>query len=139
MNRAARLAAVMVIVLPGIASAQVRPGLPQLPPRPAAARPDTTAPDTTAQWSPPDSIMQALLEKPGYTVTRYEGATVTFDAVSKALAIAAAAAQKAIVQRDSMRAVTDTQIVYDDRSNSVSVKGRFEIVLGPGQAPVKGS
>jgi hypothetical protein len=139
MNPVARLAAVVVVALPGVAGAQVRPGVPQLPPRPAAARPDTTVPDTTAQWSPADSIMQALLTKPGYTVTRYEGETVTFDAVSKALAIAAAAAQKAIVQRDSMRAVTDTQIVYDDRTNSVAVKGRFEIVLGPGQAPIKGS
>jgi hypothetical protein len=91
------------------------------------------------EWSPPDSVMQALLTKPGYTVTRYEGGVVTFDAVSKALAIAAEAAGRAIVQRDSMRAVTDTQIVYDDRTNSIDVSGRFNIVLGPGQAPVQGS
>ena len=151
MNCAARLAALTLLALPGIVSAQVRPrpGVPpqrppgQLPPRTSAvprdsANRDTTARDTTVQWSPPDSIMQRLLEKPGYTVTRYEGETVSFDVLSKGLVIAAAAAQKAIVQRDSMRAVADTQIVYDSTSN-VTVKGHFNIVLGPGQAPVDGS
>jgi hypothetical protein len=137
-----RLAAVVLVALPGLVEAQIpRPIPPRTQPGVSQRTParDTTPPDTTIQWSPADSVMQALLAKPDYSVTRYEGGVVTFDAVTKALAIAAATAQRAIVQRDSMRAVTDTQIVYDDRTNSVSVSGRFSIVLGEGQAPVQGS
>lgn len=143
-----RLAALAMMVVPGVAMAQVRPGTPGVPGRPGISMPRSTLPRDTTQrdstradsveWSPPDSVMRALLAKPGYTVTRYEGGVVTFDALTKALAIAAEAAGRAIVQRDSMRAVTDTQIVYDDRTNSIDVSGRFNITLGAGQAPVQG-
>ncbi|MEX2153500.1 MAG: putative LPS assembly protein LptD [Gemmatimonadaceae bacterium] len=155
---AARLIAFALGVLPGIVGAQVKP---QPPPRPqpqvptaaprqpqrpggvptqrsnALAFGDTVRKDTLL-WSPPDSIMAGLLTKPGYTVTRYEGDVVTFDAVTKALAIAADSAKRAIVERDGMRVVTDSVIVYDDRTKKVNVAGRFEVVLGSDQAPVTG-
>src|SRR5687768_1635077 len=106
----------MLLVLPGLVEAQ-RPGQPP-PGRPPILPRDSVKADSTVQWYPADSVLQALLEKPGYTVTRYEGAAVTFDAVSKALAIAADAAKRAIVERDSQGVITDSVIVYDDRTNS---------------------
>jgi hypothetical protein len=143
MTFAARLAVLALVALPDVIMAQVtKPGRPT-PQRPGAARTDapadTVKPDSTVQWYPADSVLQALLARPGYSVTRYEGAAVTFDAVSKALAIAADAAKRAIVERDSQRVVTDSVIVYDDRTNRVNVSGRFNITLGSGQAPVQGT
>jgi hypothetical protein len=138
-NRGAGLLALVLLALPAVAAGQVR--VPQAQP-PSSRTPgtrDTVPVDSTVQWYPADSVLQKLLARPGYTVTRYEGAAVTFDAVSKALAIAADVAKRAIVERDSQRVVTDSTIVYDDRSNSVNVSGRFNITLGSGQAPVQGS
>jgi hypothetical protein len=83
--------------------------------------------------------MEALLKKPGYTVTRYEGDVVTFDALSKAFAIAASAAHKALVEREGQRVATDSNIVYQDRTRTVNVSGHFEIVPGGGQAPIAGA
>ncbi|MGH7680244.1 MAG: putative LPS assembly protein LptD, partial [Gemmatimonadaceae bacterium] len=144
--RLAALAVLALLALPGLVAAQVRPS----PPRPQPGQPgqqrqlpgqparDTVPVDTTIQWSEPDSIMKALLAKRGYTPTRYEGEMVAFDAASRALLIAAGAAKNAMVERDSMRARSDTQIVYDEQRNTVSLGGRFNIVTGPGQAPVEG-
>ena len=104
---------------------------------------DTVARDSI-QMSPPDSIMEALLRKPGYTVTRYEGGLVTFDATAKAFAIAAAAANRAIVEREGQKVVTDSggSIIYSDRTRSVAVTGlpgqRFQIIPGAGQPPIVG-
>jgi lipopolysaccharide assembly outer membrane protein LptD (OstA) len=95
--------------------------------------------DTTSQWSAPDSVMQALLQKEGYSVTRYEGDIVTFDALTKAFAIAAAAARKAQVEREGQHVVTDSVILYRDEQDRVDVTGRFRITPGGGQPPISGS
>ena len=106
--------------------------------------PGDTIPRDTIRLAEPDSVMRALMEKPGYTVTRYEGGVVTFDAVAKAFAIAAATLNRAIVEREGQRIVTDSggSIVYDDRKRSVTVSGRpgqrFEIIPGAGQPPIVG-
>ena len=151
MRFAARVALLALLVLPAAATAQQpprpRPGLPRpgaLPGQAQRATADSTKQDTLARFSPPDSTMQALLNKPGYSVTRYEGDAVTFDATNKAIAIAAAAAKRAIVERDSQRVVTDSVIVYEEGSNRVNVSsrglsGRFTIHPGGGQAPIEGS
>lgn len=138
MRLGGRLAALMLLVLVGGVEAQI-PGRPQQGARPTNLPPDSVKADSTVQWYPADSTLQALLARPGYTVTRYEGAAVTFDAVSKALAIAADAAKRAIVERDSQQVTTDSLIVYDDKTNSVNVTGHFNFTLGSGQAPVQGS
>jgi hypothetical protein len=154
----ARLVALVLVALPGIAAAQVRKPRPvqqpivrdtsrqqpsRVPGAPGRAvrevPGDSARRDSTAQFSPPDAIMEALLKKTGYTVTRYEGDVVTFDALTKAFAIAAAAAQKAMVEREGQRVVTDSTIVYTDRTRSVNVSGHFEIVPGGGQAPIAGA
>ena len=66
--------------------------------------------------SPPDSIAAALIARPGYTVTRYEGEVVTFDALTKAMAILAAKTRMAIVEREGQRVVTDSVILYNDKN-----------------------
>ena len=107
--------------------------------------PTDTVPRDTVRLSEPDSVMRALLDKPGYIVTRYEGGVVTFDAIAKAFAIAAAAANRAIVEREGQRVVTDSggSIVYNDQTRSVTVSGRpgqrFEIIPGSGQPPIVGA
>jgi hypothetical protein len=122
--------AVAAALVPTLAAAQV--------PRDSTPR-DTTARDSL-RLSPPDSIAAALLSKPGYTATRYEGDVVTFDALTKAMAILAAATRAAIVEREGQRVVTDSLILYSDRTRSVNVRGRrFEIVPGGGQAPISGT
>jgi hypothetical protein len=107
---------------------------------PASARQltDTTKRDTLPAFSPPDSVMAALLARTGFTVTRYEGEVVTFDADTKALGIAASAKRPALVEREGLRVRTDSTIVYSDARQSVNVNGRYEIIPGAGQEPIAG-
>ena len=147
------IASLLLLALPGVAESQVRRPRPAQPPpvvrdTSRAAQPraavgrrdvtgDSTARDTALTWVT-DSVMQALLQKPGYTITRYEGDVVTFDALTKAFAIAAAAARKAQVEREGQRVVTDSTIVYHERTRTVSVSGNFQIAPGGGQQPIAG-
>ena len=113
-------------------SAQVRPPRPAPAPTPGA-RADTVRRDTTSadsliaarlRLSPPDSVMLALLGKPGYTVTRYEGSRVTFDAENQLLEILGGEAKRAIVQRgDSQTVFADTGIFFDQRTKVAIATG----------------
>jgi hypothetical protein len=94
--------------------------------------------DTTLSWSRTDSLMQELLKKPGYTATRYEGGIVTFDALNKAFAIAATAAERAQIEREGQLVATDSLVVYSDRTRSINVSGNFQIAPGAGQPPIAG-
>ena len=81
---------------------------------PAGARRDTSKADTTRQkelvhWAETDSVMQGLLELPGYTVTRYQGNQVVLVAPKKDIAIDGNGA----IQRGRTLLVADT-IFYSD-------------------------
>lgn len=115
----------------------------QQPGRPLPTRADTTTRrDTTAakdtlgkaNFAPPDSVMQRLLNLPGYTVTRYKAEDITFDAVTRALLFTS----KAVVQRDSQIVKSDT-IAYSGTGSTVRVgtdsTGR-SVFVTPGQAPI---
>jgi len=148
------LATFLIVALPGAATAQVRRPRPvqqpivrdttrgqvsnRVPGVAGRGISDSTVSDTSVHWSPADSVMETLLKKPGYTVTRYEGEVVTFDALTKAFAIAAAATRKAQVEREGQRVVTDSILIYDDRSRTIDGSAHFEIVPGGGQAPIAG-
>jgi len=126
-----RVVLLLALALPGPLASQVQ--------RPPAAR-DTALKDSV-QWAATDSVLEALLKKSGYTITRYEGGIVTFDATAKAFEIAAAAANRAVVEREGQRVVTDSggSIIYRDRTRSVAVTGRsFQIIPGAGQPPIAG-
>ncbi|MFI5256214.1 MAG: putative LPS assembly protein LptD [Gemmatimonadales bacterium] len=122
----------------------------QLPTRAAASRGDSvrargdtltrrdtlTAKDTIgkANFVAPDSVMQRLLNMPGYTVTRYQAEEITFDAITRALQFT----KRAIVQRDSQLVKSDS-ITYSGSGSTVRVgtdsAGR-SVFVAPGQAPV---
>ena len=124
--------------------------IPRLPrPTMQPQRRDTTKRDTTAadsllaarlKLSAPDSIMQALLRRTGYTVTRYEGDTVKFDAQNDRLQILAGESKRSIVQRgDSQTVVADTGVYYNQHTKVATAIGNF-IMHDPtsGQADVFG-
>jgi hypothetical protein len=116
----------------------------QQPVRARPARADTTtrrdtsaaAKDTLAKanFAPPDSVMQRLLNLPGYTVTRYKAEDITFDAITRALLFT----NNAVVQRDSQIVKSDT-ISYSGSGSTVRVgtdsTGR-SVFVTPGQAPI---
>jgi len=138
---------VALLAVPTLARAQGRPvrRLPGDTARRPAIR-DTTRRDSvgTVQWSPADSVMQALMSRKGYTVTRYEGGVLSFDALTQGIDLAAALAKKAAVQRGDQTVITDSTITYDSQSRGVTVTSRdtagagYVIVPGGGQAPISG-
>lgn len=153
MSRWWRYAALVALVATpfDIARAQVRPRLP----RPQIQQPrrnpeDTTRRDTTAAdsimrarltLSKPDSIMEALSRRPGYTVTRYEGDRVTFDAQNDLFQILGIESKRAIVQRgDSQTVYADTGVFFNQRTKVATAIGQQIIMHDPtsGQADVIG-
>ena len=148
-----RLALAFLIVFPAIAAAQVRPpgGRPiPLPSRPDSIRRDTTGTvirrDTTArvdssmvQWQPPDSVMQALMARQGYDVTRFQASRVTYDANSKDLRLDAAKGQRAVVDRNGQTMASDSTIYYNQGSNTTTNLGCYELNMpGSTEQPIKG-
>lgn len=98
------------------------------------AQRDTTRRDTTAvkeivRWTEPDSVMQALMARAGYTVTRYQGRMVVFDAAGRTLNLigdpAAVAREQSILVGDSIR--------YNDSTRLVVVRGDTAILRDPAQ------
>ena len=94
---------------------------------------DTTRADSAlVKWTPPDSIMQELLNRKGYTVTRYEGDTVTFDAKNRALRIVTGRTKpQAAVQRGTQLVVTDTSIVYEEGTKNATIVGSAIVLSDP--------
>src|SRR5690348_10367407 len=127
-----------------------RAQIPRLPrPQIQTQRRDTTKKDATAadsaitaklRLTPPDSITQALLKRNGYTITRYEGDRVTFDAENNRLRILSPESKRALVQRgDSQTVFADTGIYYDQRTKVATAVGNSIIHdPGSGQADVFG-
>jgi lipopolysaccharide export system protein LptA len=99
------------------------------------ARTDSAnASDTTgvANFLPPDSVMQRLMELPGYSLTRYQAEIITFQAATRGAALT----NRALVQRDSQIVKSDT-VVYSGQSQGVQAKGRRNVFVVPGQsAPI---
>ncbi|MEO8561385.1 MAG: putative LPS assembly protein LptD [bacterium] len=94
---------------------------------------DTTAADTVAQvrFLPPDSVMQRLLAIPGYSVTRYQAESITFEAASRGVVLT----NRSLVQRDSQTVKADS-IFYNGINQRVDASGKRNVFLFPGQAPV---
>ena len=148
-----RAALVVLLAAIGFAvpvAAQI-PTRPPVRPAPTPARPDTIRGDTLrggrrdslsasdtvtkANFAPPDSVMQRLLGLPGYTTTKYQAETITFDALTRAIQLT----RKAIVERDSQIVKSDT-ISYGGVGSGIRVGSdsgkRNNIFVAPGQAPV---
>ncbi len=71
------------------------------------------------QWAPPDSVMQALMAKRGYSITRYQGDSVTFGAENRTMTLQG---RRAIVERDSATIIGDT-IQFSDSTQIVIARG----------------
>lgn len=98
--------------------------------RPAAQRADTTKPPIT--WVADDSVARALLARPGYTVTRYQGPILTFDALTRAIDIARRSGDtsRVAVQRDERLLVADSAITYDETTGRTVAAGNVYIKEG---------
>lgn len=138
-----RLLLLLAVLAPISLAAQepVRPRPPvgQPPPRPPA-RPDTArrAPGDTAardtakalvEWETPDSVMQELEARTGYSVTRYQGSEVIFEAASRALSVQG---RPAAVARGEVLIVSDT-LFYDDSLRIVRARGDTIVLRDPGR------
>ncbi|HEY2065751.1 MAG TPA: putative LPS assembly protein LptD, partial [Gemmatimonadaceae bacterium] len=143
---AAAAALVLVVVAAWRAEGQGRPGRPPGQ-RPPPARGDTlhksdsiTVKDTIgkANFVEPDSVMRRLLSTPGYTITRYQGEGITFDAITRGIQLT----NKAVVQRGDSQVVKSDTITYSGQGSRVQVcstpTGR-NVFAAPGQAPVVSS
>ncbi len=93
---------------------------------------DTTAKGRGAdslQFLPPDSMMQSLLDRKGYTATRYQADTVAFTAAERRINLRG---QPAAVMRGGTALAGDT-IDYSDAGQLVDVRSRTILVRDPDQ------
>ncbi|MHB1225745.1 MAG: putative LPS assembly protein LptD, partial [Gemmatimonadaceae bacterium] len=83
---------------------------------------DSTGSDSTQRelvsWAPGDSVFQALLQRSGYAITRYQGDTVTFFAGSRRIALGGSPG--AVQQGDAV--IVGDSIVFDDASGMITVR-----------------
>jgi hypothetical protein len=96
------------------------------------ARRDSTRADSAQareliKWEEPDSLTSALLTRPGYSVTRYQGVKVRFDATTHTLYLEG---DPAGVGRSGTLLVGDT-IVYNDSTKIVVARGDTLILRDP--------
>ena len=166
------LAALALAALPSVSEAQRPPRFPggqpggqplptrqQTPPRARGdttrARPDSARADTARElvkWAEEDSVMKALLEREGYTVTRYQSDRVTFDAANRAIHLnndprppvdsakrdttqppPARSEGKSVVGRGETILVGDS-IIYNDSTKYVFARGDTVVLRDPQQS-----
>jgi len=118
--------------------AQVRPVAPprrdSVRTRADTLRRDSTAADSTApkeliKWNETDSVMRSLMDRPGYTATRYQGDVAVFNAQTHTLQLKG---QKAGVNRDKTVLVGDS-IIYNDSTKVMVARGDTVILRDPEQ------
>ncbi|MGI8619479.1 MAG: putative LPS assembly protein LptD [Gemmatimonadaceae bacterium] len=112
---------------PPIAEAQAMTARPNPMQRDTAVR-DTARRDIV-KWAEADSVMRALLERRGYTATRYQGDRVVFDAKVRTLDLTG---DPAAVGRGATLVIGDT-ILYSDVTKLVVVRGDTNILRDPSQ------
>ncbi len=95
---------------------------------------DSAAADSTpkelVRWAESDPVIDSLLSRAGYTVTRFQGKSVTFDARSKILTLIRSDSARAAIGRDQTIMVSDT-IVYDDSTKVVRARGAENVLRDP--------
>jgi hypothetical protein len=136
------IAALCGLVGAKAAAAQIIPRLPGgARPAPIQAPVKRDSTDTTGvKWPTPDSATRALLEKRGYSITRYQGDTAHFDVEHKAIDLMAAKNRRAIVDRDSQVVISDKGINYSQDAGRVTTGGNWVLIPPPnsGQEKITG-
>ena len=79
------------------------------------------------KWNPIDSVMEALMKRPGYSATRYQGDQVVFNAQTRTLKLKG---KKAGVERDQTVLVGDS-ITYNDSTKIMIARGDTVILRDP--------
>jgi hypothetical protein len=135
-----RLAAILLALVAGAqtSSAQVtgRPVRPNIQRKAQAdtAKADSLRKDSTheiVKWVEPDSIANALMNRPGYSVTRYQGINVQFDAKRRVLYLEGSPANgRAAVGRAGTILVGDT-ITYNDSTKLMVALGDTLVLRDP--------
>lgn len=90
----------------------------------------TAPPAELIIWVPDDSVMAALLRRPGYRSTRYQADTVGFDNATRTMTLGGRDSTKAGVQRDATVLVA-RRLVYNDSTNIVAARGDSIILRDP--------
>ena len=134
------IAVSFAFVAPHDVPAQIKRVTPSLPtPRrdTVRARPDTARRDSTAadsakttdliKWNPTDSVMEALMKRPGYSATKYQGDEVVFNARTRTLELKG---KKAGITRDQTVLVGDS-IIYNDTTKIMIARGDTVILRDP--------
>jgi hypothetical protein len=101
------------------------------------ARPDTTRRDSIAaeasktkdliEWNPTDSVMEALMKRPGYSATKYQGDVVVFNARTRTLQLKG---NPSGVAKDQTVLVGDS-ITYNDSTKIMIARGDTVILRDP--------
>jgi hypothetical protein len=100
--------------------------------KPDSARRDSIAADSAKElikWNEPDSVMRALMTRPGYSATRYQGDVAVFNAQTHTLELKG---KKAGVSRDQTVVVGDS-IIYNDSTKIMVARGETVILRDPEQ------
>jgi hypothetical protein len=90
---------------------------------------DSTAPRDLIKWNETDSVMRSLMDRPGYTATRYQGDVAVFNAQTHTLQLKG---KKAGVNRDKTVIVGDS-IIYNDSTKIMVARGDTVILRDPDQ------
>src|SRR5215203_2855512 len=90
-------------------------------------RADSTGPRQLIKWAEADSMTAALLARQGYSITRYQGVKVTFNAKSRTLYLEG---EPAGVGRGATILVGDT-ITYNDSTKVVLARGDTLLLRDP--------
>jgi len=83
------------------------------------------------KWIDPDSVEQALLQRDGYTPTRYQGAEATLDAKGKRIVLVSDSMRSAVA-REQTTLVGDT-VLYLDSARLVRASGDTIVLRDPSQ------
>ena len=97
--------------------------------RDSAAAADS-APKEIVKWADSDPVIDSLLSRSGYTVTRFQGRSITFDASRKILTLVRGDSARAAIGRDQTIMVSDT-IVFDDSTKVVRARGVENVLRDP--------
>ncbi|MES3032770.1 MAG: putative LPS assembly protein LptD [Gemmatimonadota bacterium] len=97
--------------------------------RDSAAAADSM-PKEIVKWAESDPVIDSLLARQGYTVTRFQGRSITFDASRKILTLIRDDSARAAIGRDNTIMVSDT-IVYDDSTKIVRARGAENVLRDP--------
>ncbi len=99
---------------------------------------DSLAADSLAlrelvDWVPADSVMTELMRRAGYTVTRYQGSSMRYDARQRVLLLRGDSLERAAVERGDSTLVVGDTIRFSDSTQVADVRGDTVFLRDPTQ------